>query len=244
MDHLAAIGLAFIGFGPAVLLLYILLYRYEGMFSEKKLFLFFAVGMVAGMAVAAAHSYLELFYLLDLTSALLILVIGLSLLEELIKAIILNYPKFLLKHETPYFGAGLGLGMGSMIVMALGQESLRNTEVLDTSEILITGGILLLYSFNMAFLHGSNGVLVGYGSATGDIKRYVFIAILVHMIFNLFYLAFLVYRSSLGYGALGFLVAALIFTVYIFYRHIYTHILPDALPDKLKSKRRRRLRTT
>jgi hypothetical protein len=108
-----------IGFAPAILLLYILLRQYETFFTERNIFLALAGGMVLGMVITVFHLASDDLLLDFLDLSLIVYVLLFALFEELAKLIILNYPKLAGKHYTVYYGATLGLGVGSMAIIAI-----------------------------------------------------------------------------------------------------------------------------
>ncbi|UCE75136.1 MAG: hypothetical protein JSV56_05375, partial [Methanomassiliicoccales archaeon] len=108
-----------IGFAPAVLLLFILLRRYEEFLKEKRIFQTFAVGMILGMVITVFHMVSDDFILSALDLSFLVFVMLFPLFEGLVKLVILNMPRLQLKHETVYYGAALGLGIGSMAIIAI-----------------------------------------------------------------------------------------------------------------------------
>lgn len=217
-----------IGFAPAVLLLYILLRRYEGLFLEKYVFILFAVGMVVGMITSVFHMFSEY--------SLLVLVILFPLFEELAKLVILNNPKLQLKRETVYYGAGLGLGIGSMSIIAIAfRVFIDYPETMGNPQTYFD---LVVLSFNFCLLHGATGVIIGYGCSKGEIFNFFFRAYILHAVYNLF---FLIYTISGGVWKYGPLFVATLFAIGLFW-YVLSGLLPEAVPPDMQKKRRRDLR--
>ena len=225
-----------IGFAPAILLLYILLRQYETFFSERNIFLALAGGMVLGMIITVFHLISDdaILNFIDLT--LIVYVLLFALFEELAKLIILNYPKLAGKHYTVYYGATLGLGIGSMSIIAISYRLF-----LDLPDALgnpLTVGTLVVLSFNYSLLNGSTGVMIGYGSAKYKLSSYFIRAFLAHALFNLMLLPFLWGLAVAEFGSL-FLVT--LFTVSLFW-YVLKTLMPDAVPPEMQKKRKREVR--
>jgi RsiW-degrading membrane proteinase PrsW (M82 family) len=225
-----------IGFAPAILLLYILLRQYETFFTERNIFLALAGGMVLGMVITVFHLASDDTILDFLDLSLIVYVLLFALFEELAKLIILNYPKLAGKHYTVYYGATLGLGVGSMAIIAISYKLF-----LDSPNALgnpVTVGVLVVLSFNYSLLNGSTGVMIGYGSAKYKLSNYFIRAFLVHALFNLMLLPFLWGLAVAEFGSL-FLIT--LFTVSLFW-YVLKTLMPDAVPLKMQKKRRRESR--
>ena len=101
---------AAIGFAPPIALMLWTLQPYtypkveQPYFSDPKLFGLFAVGIVVGIVLYGVSAILPLEYLF----------VG-FLLEEAVKLLILNLPRFQLHADTPFYGFGLGAGMASAL---------------------------------------------------------------------------------------------------------------------------------
>lgn len=217
-----------IGFAPAIFLLYILLRRYEGLFEEKYVFISFGVGMVLGMIITVFHLISEY--------SLLVFVVLFPLLEELAKLVILNMPRLKLKHETVYYGAGLGLGIGSMAIIAIAFKVF--TEYPETLGNPQTYFDLVLLSFNFCLLHSATGVMIGYGSAKGEVPNFFLRAFLFHAAYNLFFLIYMVSGEVLKYAPL---FIATLFAVGLFW-YVLRGLMPEAVPPDMQKKRRRDIR--
>ncbi len=225
-----------IGFAPAILILYILLRRYEGFFKEKYIFIFFAVGLVMGMIITVFHLVSDDFVLSHLDLSLLVFVFLFALFEEAAKLVILNMPRFQLKHETVYHGAGLGLGVGSMAIVAISFKVFMDDSDAFGNALTMIG--LVVLSFNFCLLHSATGVMIGYGSAKGEVFRLFTRAFLFHAVYNLLLLPFMWSIEGAMYGSL---FVATLFSVGLFW-YVLSGLMPEAVPPDMQKRRRREVR--
>lgn len=225
-----------IGFAPAILLLYILLRRYEGFFMEKWIFLSFAGGMIIGMVITVFHLINDEFILSHLDLSILVFVFLFALFEELAKLIILNFPKLQQKHDTVYYGAGMGLGIGSMAIIAISFTVFLDDPDAFGNPLTMTG--LVVLSFNYSLLHSSTGIIIGFGCAKGEIMGLFLRAFLAHALYNLVLLPFM---WSIPVAMYGSLFLATLVAVGLFW-YVLSGLLPEAVPPDMQKKRRRTLR--
>lgn len=225
-----------IGFAPAILLLYILLRRYEGLFEDRMIFFFFTGGIVAGMIITAFHLVSDDFILEHLDLSLLVFVLLFAMFEESAKLVILNLPRFHLKHETAYYGAALGIGIGSMAIVAI---SFRQFTVNPGSfgDPLAMFGFIVL-SFNFCLLQGATGAMIGFGCAKGEVLRFFLRAVMYHSAYNLFILLFMWRVPGVMYVSL-FLASLFAFWLYWY---VLRYVMPRAAPPEMLKKRRRDIR--
>jgi hypothetical protein len=230
------IASSIIGFAPAVLLLFILLRRYEEFFKEKKIFQAFAGGMILGMVFTIAHMVSDDFLLSALDLSFIGFVILFAAFEEGAKLVILNWPKLQLKHETVYYGAALGLGIGSMAIIAISFKVFMDSSSAIGNPLTILG--LVVLSFNFCLLHSATGVIIGYGSAKGEGFKWFFRATVLHASYNLVLLPFMWGIEGALYGSL--LVATLVaLGIFLF---VLRDLMPEAVPPDMQRKRRRDVR--
>ncbi len=153
----------FLGIIPALLLLWIGLRGYEGMYKDKNIFLTFIVGIIIGFIAALIELFtaeVGIFY-----------IILFPVLEQMFKVIVLNIGRFHEKQETVIYGLSLGLGFGSIFTPAslliLGSQIQDNFTVL----FIIVGSIgIILYQ-------AAAGVFIGYGVFSGRLTTYIFASI-------------------------------------------------------------------
>ncbi len=179
------------GFGPAMTLLYFTLRDYtfprveKPFFDDKKLFAFFALGVVLGMIMFAFEFWGQLY---AAPETVLALIMGFAVMEELLKLIILNFPRFQRKIDTAFYGLSMGLGISSTLTFATVYVfilDVGDVQALDVAAIIFLGLLFVL-------LHGSTTALIGVGVARGDVKGYFMEALVIHILFALLYESFFV----------------------------------------------------
>ena len=225
-----------IGFAPAIFLLFILLRRYEEFFKESKIFQAFAAGMILGMIFTVAHLVSDDFLLSALDLSIIGFVILFAAFEEGAKLVILNFPRLQLKHETVYYGAALGLGIGSMAIIAISVKVFLTSPEDITNPLTVIG--LIVLSFNFSLLHSATGVIIGYGSAKGEGMKWYFRATVLHAAYNLVLLPFMWGVPGALYGSL-FVSTLIALGLFIF---VLRDLMPEAVPADMQKKRRRELR--
>jgi RsiW-degrading membrane proteinase PrsW (M82 family) len=230
------IASSIIGFAPAVFLLFILLRRYEEFFKEKKIFQAFAGGMILGMIFTIAHMASDDFLLSALDLSFIGFVILFAAFEEGAKLVILNLPRLQLKHETVYYGAALGLGIGSMAIIAISFKVFLDDPSAIGNPLTILG--LVVLSFNFSLLHSATGVIIGYGSAKGEGMKWFFRAAVLHAAYNLVLLPFMWGIEGALFGSL-FVATLVALGLFLF---VLRDLMPDAVPPEMQKKRRREVR--
>jgi len=158
----------FLGIIPALLLLWIGLRGYEGLYKDKTIFLMFIVGIITGFIAA-------LIELISASSALVFFIILFPILEQLFKTIILNLGRFHEKRETVIYGLALGLGFGSVFTPA--SLLLVGSKITDTLTILL----IVVGSFGIIMYHAAAGLLIGYGVFTNRAMTYLFLSIVFEL---------------------------------------------------------------
>lgn len=228
-----------IGFLPALLLLYTLINKYVDHFDDRKLFIFFAVGMVLGTIATAVQMIIVGSYeTITIETILFIFVVAFTLFETLIKLVILNFPKLQGKHDTTHYGAAMGFGMGSMIILATAQmlsqgDSAFGSASPDSAETIV---FLFLLSLNLSLLHGSTGAILGFGAFRKDILHSMTTALVIQAIFTLVYIL-AAFQSTAA--RISILLGLLLFMGFI-YRYVYTTIIANSLPRSVISRSRRK----
>ena len=216
-------GIAFLGIIPALIVIYISLKGYEEYFEERKIFIMFMVGIIAGFIAAIIET---------LTLGIGILfVILFPFLEQLLKTMILNLRRFYMKPDTIIYGLCLGLGFGSIFTAfsIIYQQFIRADNV-TTGIDLYSISLVLIGSFGIILLHGATGMLIGYGISKGKLLRCFSYTIILQIPFtgldvvtnylNAEYLQVL----TVGYGVVIYWLAI-------------KRILPKVLPQNQRRKR-------
>ncbi len=177
------------GFGPAMGLLFFTLRDYtfphveKPYFDDRKLFAFFALGIVLGMVVFAFENWGGT---IASDYTFLGLVLGFAVMEELMKLVILNFPRFQRKIDTAFYGLSLGLGIAATFTFAS-----VYTFLLDVSNVTaLEVGVVCAMGLLFVLLHGSTTTLIGVGVARGDVRGYLPEALLIHVLFGLTYESF------------------------------------------------------
>lgn len=235
MDNALAttLAIAILVFGPMMLILWFSFRKYSypyttyTYFDDRKVAMLLAVGIGVGMVFSICY----LFFDITVVSYALIF----AVLEEIVRVVVLNHPKFQLKFDTTFYGFALGLGNGSVIMIAVCYiTSATNTDFFSPALL----GILAIYSFTLALFYASMGALVGFGSYKGKIWTFCTGAIGLHILFNIVILPFRARLADLYYPSIfGSLVIGL-----AVYFYVYRTILPSSLPDKLRRQRMREIR--
>ena len=174
----------FIGIIPALIILYIGLKGYEGIFKDKLIFLTFIVGIIIGFISAVIEIFTR-----DI--GIIMYIILFPVLEQLFKTIVLNLKRFQEKQETTIYGLSLGLGFGSIFTPAA--IILGNFQDINIAFIAAIVG-----SFGIILFHAASGVIIGYGVYSHKLATHLTIAILLQIpittligitnIFNISYL--------------------------------------------------------
>ncbi len=251
---------------PAAAALWYLLKRYEGYFDDGRVFLSLTFGFFAGLV--AIFLELALFPFQDETfkaqvgagTAFLMFVFGYAMFETACKLVVLGMSRFRGRKDTPYYGAALGLGMGSM--MALGFIALNLNQVPFIAEQLNTTSnqtilpsdvsyqalpfiAMLLVPLGLVFAHGGSGAFVGRYVAKGELWKGWAVGAALQapglMALALFW-------PSIGIGYETNIVPGLIAMGYglglmaIARSKILDHVVPAEIKDKLRRAQRREAR--
>jgi hypothetical protein len=224
MVDLLQITSAIAGFGPSIALLYYTMSRYtfpkvkEPFFDDSKIFKFFALGIALGMIIFAFESWGR-----PTGETLVALVVMYAVMEELMKLVILNFPRFQRKIDTAFYGLALGLGIATTYTFASVYVSLLDLEDPGLFEMVAYS----LLGLQFVLLHGSTTTMIGVGVVRRDLKGYFSEALLVHLGYNLLMIPFFTEVEPwnlMGLGAASALVA------YAYYR-IHTQSLPALIRD-------------
>ena len=156
-----------LGIIPALILLYWVLKDWQGEYVEKTLFIMFIIGIITGFIA----SVIEIF---TLTSGILIIILF-PVLEQIMKTMVLNLPRFHLKRSTVLYGLALGLGFGSIFTPV--SMLLAN---IQTGSLFVVASILI-GSIGIILMHGATGLLIGYGVYQGNLTKYFLFAVLLYI---------------------------------------------------------------
>lgn len=229
MVDLLQIACGIIGFAPAMALFYYTLRDYtfpkaqKPFFDDRKVFLFFALGLVLGMVIFAFEVYGSTIGTIE---TVLLLIVGFAAMEELMKLVILNFPRFQRKVDTAFCGLSLGLGMGATFTFATVYSYAANLPEVKPADFLIVGFLGILF----VLLHSSTAALIGIGVARGQVKDYFLEALLIHLVFGLMYESFFVIEVLEPPLNLAGLVGATAVAVYAYHK-VHKTSLPAIIRD-------------
>ncbi len=207
-------GILFLGVIPALILLYIFLKRYEGHYSESGVFKTFMAGIFLGFISALIRIKI------NPVPLLVVFLVLFAFFEQLLKTIVLNISRLQLKKETTVYGLSIGLGFGTVFTPFLLIAAAASTQIDDINIILITAG-----SVGVILFHGATGAYIGYGIYQGKLMKYLFIAVLIQLPFNvLIDLTRMISSKYFAYYQIGLVVFGA-----IFFSYVVTKIMPQIL---------------
>jgi len=225
-----------IGIGPALLILWHGLRRFDypsvekTLFDDRKVFLSLAVGLVFGTMSSIFALYLPRF---DLSSAV-VAVAGIAVLEEAFKLVYLNRKGYRGNFASTFYGFSLGLGIGATVALAQG---LGNPRLMSDP---LAFALLLLFSVSLCAMEGTTGALIGYGCSKGLPFSYLLRALIARFIYTVSAIAFL-----LGLGEDWLIYTSLFIAVgvgLLLYYFTYVITMPDTLPPELRRRARKERR--
>ncbi|MEM0492802.1 MAG: protease PrsW [Candidatus Thermoplasmatota archaeon] len=211
----------FLGVIPALLLLYVSLKGYEGLYKDKIIFLAFIVGIALGFVSIIIESIT-----LDIGVFFIILY---PILEQMLKTMVLNIGRFQGKKETVIYGLTLGLGFGAISI----PFSLISSHIEVPSGLMVILSVIV-GSFSIMLVHAATGLCLGYGVYRKRVFYYLAYAILLHVPVTLFFFLTALYRVE--YMQLLLLIYGL-----ILYWYMTRRIAPHILPDFRRRQRRRNI---
>jgi len=216
----------FLGIIPALIFLYIALKGYDGYYKDKTIFLTFVLGIILGIIAVTVR------ILINPLPLLIIYIILFAFFEQLIKTIFLNLGRFHYKKETTIYGLSLGLGFGSSFTPFLiiagsisGQSSLSFLS-------LVTLG-----SLGFILFHAASGAYIGFGIYSGKMTRYLLIAIMLQLPFNVLTDSTRLYLNRFF---LYFQIGIVIYGA-IFFWYVVKKVMPLILEPSDRKKRSKKL---
>jgi hypothetical protein len=225
---------------PALILRFYMLRAFEGMFEDQPVLFAFVIGMVSGTIVGVFHILVDRSLFSSVLSALLFFVIGFAFVDQFLKVVIFNSPRFSGQAETTFYATAFGLGYGAMLTalwfyrsfVGLGAE--------------INGWVVLSYvgaAFAFAVVHGTTGMLVGFGATEGIVWRHGLLSVVLQAPLNVLW--WLALGSSIYAAAPVWELGAITMFIAAGYglfllRWTMAKVVPDLLP-KQEMRRRRRL---
>lgn len=225
----------FFGLVPAMGTLYLVLHRFEGLFSERRAFFAFFIGIAAGLFA----TLLQFFTggrggsLADRVA--FVFLYGLA--NAAIMAAVLNSRRYRGKPDTPFYALGLGLGFGAMAVLFNVGEAvvrLRGADiVVETVSIVLVG----VYFIGSIFVHACAAVWIGRGASGGGLVRQIAKAGAVESVYQLGFLLLFLPGASLLVPLLA--IAGSIALLMHVVEHDLHGMLPPEIQRELDVHRRR-----
>lgn len=232
----------FFGFVPAMGFLYLVLHEYQALFSEKRIFRTFFVGLLVGVLVTVAEQFLSPAVrqllgasVLETRSLVVLAVFSLLLatLESLVFAAVLNWKTFRGRRDTPFYGVAFGLGFGAtnvlflmgMILAQRGEQS-RSTEM---AEIVLLS-LLGTFFIGGILVHAAMGGWIGRGAAVGPLPLEVARAVVARTLYVGLYYGVLLTTQPLVSHALA--LGGVAFGIFLVARTI-THVLDRVVPPEV-----------
>lgn len=219
-------SILFLGIIPALVFLFLSLKGYDGLYKQKTVFLTLIVGIIIGVIVAVSRLFI---YRLPLS---IFFIIAFAFFEQLFKTIVLNIGRFQRKKETTIYGLTLGLGFGASFTPFLILAGSITEE-----PTLALYGIILIGTIGFTLFHASTAAYIGYGIYIGRLTKYLLVAIIIQLPFNLILdLA----RYTKDPFFVYYQIALLLYGV-ICYVYIVKYVMPNILKDKERRKRSKRM---
>ncbi len=238
MVDMITVASAIAGFAPALTLMFFTLNEYtfpkveKPFFDDRKVFAFFALGIVLGMIMFAFESWGQM---MSSVETILALIVGFAVMEELFKVIILNFPRFQRKIDTAFYGLSLGLGISATFTFATIFASAVSVENLQAVDMIAYS----LLGLQLVLLHGATTTLIGVGVARGEVKGYFIEALLIHLGYNLLMVPFFMFEIVEPPLNLIGLAAASAVVIYA-YLKIYRESLPNLVEDSIRGLKKKK----
>lgn len=206
-----------LGIIPALVLLYWVLKDWQGEYVEKTLFIMFILGIVVGFIA----SVIEIF---TLTSGILIIILF-PILEQIMKTMVLNLPRFHNKKSTVLYGLALGLGFGSIFTpVSMLLASIQATSLLVISAILVG-------SIGIILMQGATGLIIGYGIYEGNLSKHYLIAVLLYVPVSLWFFLTGFYHIE------QYQIGIILYGILIYWYVLKTYMKPVIALKKRQRKR-------
>ena len=239
-------GAMMMGALPALLLMFYMLRPFEGLFAERSTFNSFVIGMAIGVGVGVMHVAIDPWAIrYNIGLAVVIFVIGFAVFDQFLRVVLWNSPRFSGKMETTFYSTSFGLGYGAMLAALWFYRSFTHPD------IEINGWVVTAYlaaSFAFAVIHGSTGMLVGFGAAIGEVWRFGLLSVGMQAILNfLWYLALVssIYTPPGVFPVWEMTVIAMGLAAlygYLILRWTMGKVVPELLPKETMRLRRRIIR--
>ncbi len=219
-------SILFLGIIPALVFLFLSLKGYDGLYKQKTVFLMLIIGVIIGVIIAVSRFFI---YILPLS---IFFIVAFAFFEQLFKTVILNIGRFQRKKETTIYGLALGLGFGASFTPFLILAGSITEE-----PTLALYSLILLGTIGFTLFHASTAAYIGYGIYIGRLTKYLFVAIILQLPFNLILdlARFIKYPYFIYYQ-----ISLLLYGI-ICYIYITKYVIPNILKDEDRRKRSNRM---
>ncbi|MEM4257643.1 MAG: protease PrsW [Candidatus Thermoplasmatota archaeon] len=219
----------FLGIIPALLLLFVGLKGFQGLYKEKNIFLSFVVGIFLGVIAAIMQSF---------TILTIVYVVLLAFINQLLKTMILNIGRLQEQRVTVIYGLSLGLGFGSaftpMIILAVDR--------LVTTDMTVQA-VLVIGTLGIILFHGATGAFLGYGIYLGKTMKYLFMAIFVELAFDVLLGITIAYSRPESILVVSGCTIGLVCYGAVLFLYVTQKMMPKILDEYQRRKRSRNLQT-
>jgi len=238
MDAISPIA-AILAFAPTLILMYVVLRKYtypaveQPFFSDPAFFGLFAIGLVSGVILLWAYTYINWLNI--------IYMVLFAVIQCLVPVVVLNLKRFHGKSDTVFYGYGLGLGIGC--TMAFGTIIFLGTAIMKIEEggsIDLTGFVwLFILALSQILMMSSIGTIIGEGIARYKPMEFALQAILVNVAYSL--ILVVAYNSAeIGIVFYALMLLALLVAAVHFYYVMYmklSGVVKDVLRMEGKTRK-------
>ncbi len=239
MNIIMLIG-SFIGFAPALFLIWFSLRKYsypyvEGsLFEDRRVFFMLAVGMVLGSLLFVLELSLYPMFISDtgfyFVMFIIIFVLAFPLLEDMAKFIILNFKGYRGRFDSTFYGVSLGAGYSATSI--IGRIVIESNQAVGDITIINWLGLFFL-SVATCLIHVSVGATIGSATGQNMGMRGIPLAVIPHIIFNLLMFPWFA-SDQIWYSLIIILPVA----AYIYWG-VYSKTIPECLPQDIQKEVRR-----
>jgi len=210
-------SLLFLAMIPALILMFYSLRGYDGKYKEKTFFIMIIFGIITGVLSVVIEAFTS-------SIGIIFIIFLFPVLEQFLKAVILNLKRFQKKQDTVIYGLSLGLGFGSVYIVS-SLVSFQSYGLKDTNMFII----VFLSSLGLILAHGGTGICIGYGVYKKSLKKYLLISIALFFPFTFI-------GVIAGITNNFFILLAYIPYGFIIYWYFSTKIMPRILETKKENK--------
>ncbi|KAA0009545.1 MAG: hypothetical protein FE041_05885 [Thermoplasmata archaeon] len=220
-----------LGIIPSLLILYLVIGKYEGKFREKNVLITFVAGILIGIVIYLIEGMIlyplvmikEYLYL----NFIIIFSFAFSFLEQMAKLASLNLRRFF-DEGTPLYGASFGLGFSSTFAVLLFGKSFEVTKESMS---------LFLAPFVVILINCSTGILIGIGIKRNLRIKYLLISTIVSVVTWIVLMVSIAYFFVYEYGITLYLsIFAMAYSIFIFVI-IYKRYLPYSMLSRRELKK-------